>query len=151
MLRMRKKETLARDMLGQLELPFLWPDKDGALSLKARYHARSSGLPLRHLPRSPRGEVRRALRMLQSQSLSSWLLSKSFRVVGFGTVVESLFEMWLCQQLESCDFNAQTLVQVARDAAEELDLERGEILRLLVKATRRGGKFRSDGVIITKR
>jgi len=89
--------------------------------------------------------------MLQSQSLSSWLLSRSFRVVGFGTVKESLFEMWLSAQLETCAFGALPLAQVISGGVGGLELDQGEVLRLLVRVTRRGGRFKSDGEIITLR
>jgi len=69
--------------------------------------------------------------MLQSQSLSSWLLSRSFRVVGFGTVKESLFEMWLSDQLGSCAFGALPLAQVISGGVGGLELDQGEVLRLL--------------------
>lgn len=138
-------------MLVQGELPFLWPDDNGSLSLHQPFRARSSGLRSPHLRLSPRREVVRASRLLQSRSLSSWLLLKSFRAVGFGTVKESLFEMWLSDQLETCDFGALELDHVVGTAVADLELEAAEIIGLLIRVTRTAGAFKSDGEIITRR
>jgi len=79
------------------------------------------------------------------------LLSKSFRVVGFGTVKESLFEMWLSRQLETCAFNALELELVISSARGDLALDLDEVMRLLIRVTRSGGAFKSDGELITFR
>jgi hypothetical protein len=148
---MKKRKKARHDMLMQGELPLLWPDETGKLKLRESYRAPSNVSRLPPLQRSPRGEVVRASRLWRSQSLSSWLLSKSCRVVGFGTVRKSLFEMWLSQRLESCDFGALTLASVEKDACAELGLDLDEVKGLLLRSTREGGKFRSDGVIISRR
>lgn len=138
-------------MLVQGVLPFLWPDQNGRLNLQGVSREPSSGLLLPPSRRLPRREVVRASRLLRSRSLSSWLSSKSWGVVGFGTAKRSLFEMWLSARLESCAFGGMLLVEVVRDGAEDLGLEPGEVVRLLLGATRRGGRFKADGGLITLR
>jgi len=148
---MKKRKKAVRDMLAQGELPFLWPDRNGALHLRPHYRARSSGL---QSPRSrllPRAEVVRASRLQRSQSFVSWLLSKNFHVVGFGTVKESLFVMWLSRQLESCAFGALSIGEVVTGAVEELGFERSAVLAMLCALTVRDGSFKSDGVVISLR
>ena len=89
--------------------------------------------------------------MLRSQFLSSWLSSKNLTAVGFGMVVESLFEMWLSDQLETCAFNALELSTVADESAAQLQLDAEQVTRLLIRLTRRSASFKSDGEIITFR
>jgi len=89
--------------------------------------------------------------MSRSQSLSSWLLSKSLAVVGFGMVKESLFEMWLSARLETSDFFALELWRVLEASENELGLERDEGIGLLIRLTRSGAAFKSDGGLITFR
>src|SRR5688572_30030340 len=123
----KKKRAVAHDRIEQLELPFLWANKNGSLSLHRRYRARSSVSRLLRLQRSPRGEVVRASRLLRSQFLSSWLGSKNMAVIGFGKGKIQLFEMWLSNQLESAVFMALTLVEVVNVGAADLQLERAEV------------------------
>jgi len=147
----KRKTKAMRDGYEQGTLPFLWPDQNGSLSLTRSPRARSSGLQLLQSPRSPRAEVVRASRLLQSQSFVSWFLSKNSGVFGFGMVRVSLFETWLSARLESCAFNALSLSSVVSESVGELHLDLDEIKRLLIKATRQGGVFQSDGEIITFR
>lgn len=71
--------------------------------------------------------------------------------VGFGAGKQSRFETWLCRQLESCAYNALDVRGAIVAAVEDLALDRGEVVRLLVRSTRRGGDFKSDGELITFR
>lgn len=147
----KRKKAARHDSIVQGELPFLWPDENGSLNTHRQRGARSSGLLLQHSPRSPRAEVVRASRLLRSQFLSSWLLSKSLIVVGFGKVKGSLFEMWLSAQLETCDYGALTLSSVVEGSVGELGLDGEEVIRLLINSTRVRGPFKSDGEVITLR
>jgi hypothetical protein len=147
----RRKKPAGRDMLAQLELPHLWPDSNGNLNLGGHIPASSSGLQSLHSPRSPRGEVVRASRLLRSRFLLSWLQSKNWGVTGFGMARRSLFETWLSAQLESCAFGALSLGEVVRSAGADLRLEPGEVIGLLLRATRTGGRFKADGGLITLR
>jgi hypothetical protein len=79
------------------------------------------------------------------------LSSKNSGAAGFGGVKRSLFETWLSAQLEICDFGALPLALVEKSAAQELALDLDEVIRLLIATTRSGGRFRSDGEIITIR
>lgn len=147
----KRKRQAARDMLVQGVLPFLWPDQSGQLSLSRPFPERSSASGLPRLPRSPRAEVVRASRFQRSQSLSSWLSWKSLGVAGFGRARVSRFETWLSARLESSAFNALELERVITAAVEDLDLDRSEVLRLLVRVTREKARFKSDGKLITWR
>src|SRR3990172_8530519 len=145
----KRKKPAERDAFIQGEIPFLWPDENGSLSLDRPNFAGSSELRPRKGPRSPRKEVVRAARFLQTDFLSTWLMSKSRGAVGFGKVKESIFETWLSQRLEKAAFNALELVQVVRDAVEDLELGLEEVIGLLIRLTRVGAKFKSDGELIT--
>jgi hypothetical protein len=63
----------------------------------------------------------------------------------------SLFETWLLARLETSDFNALELSRVVSEAKDALGLDLAEVLRLLVRVTRRGGRLKSDGHLITWR
>ena len=147
----KRKKAAPHDSIEQLELPFLWPDRDGLLALPRTSTAQSSVLPLRHLPRSPRGEIARASRLLRSQSFVSWLWLKSSGGAGLGTVRLSLFEMWLSAQLEKSAFNALRLEEVIRDGAADLDLEENAVLRMVFRLTRPGATFKAEDGLITFR
>lgn len=147
----RRKKRTGRDSIGQGELPLLWPDEHGSLHLGTLPRAPSNGLRLRHLPRSSRREVVRASRLLRSRFLSSWLSSRNSGAAGFGAARESLFEMWLSRLLENSAFNALELGAVIQGASADLVLDAVEVLRLMVKVTRRTARFKSDGELITFR
>lgn len=147
----RKTKKAERDMLARMELPFLWPDQSGSLNLSITSPGRLSGLLLPHSPRSPRGEVVRASRLMRSRSLLSWLSSRSWGVVGFGVVRQSLFEMWLSAQLENCAFGGMLIREVVREAGELGFLDAGEVIGLVLRCARRGGKFRVEDGMITVR
>jgi hypothetical protein len=57
--------------------------------------------------------------------------------------------MWLSHRLESCAFNALGLVEVVRSASVDLELDAEEVIRLLVRLTRAGSTFKSDGDLVT--
>lgn len=70
-------------------------------------------------------------------------------MVGFGAVRGQLFEMWLTNALQDADFNALSLKGVVESAVENLGLGMDEVIGLLIRCTRAGGRFRSDGEVIT--
>ena len=150
-MRSKTKTPARHDTIVQGELPFLWPDENGSLQVTQSFHAPSNALRLPRLRLSPRAEVRKASRLLQSRSFYAWFSSKNLGAVGFGMGKRLLFEMWLSARLEICDFSALELESVIKDASAELVIGREEVVALLLRVTRRGGGFKSDGEIITFR
>lgn len=59
--------------------------------------------------------------------------------------------MWLSRLLENSAFNALELGAVIQGASADLVLDAVEVLRLMVKVTRRTARFKSDGELITFR
>lgn len=153
MWRMRRnaKKAVARDSIEQGELPLLWPDDRGSLKIGAQYRAGLSASLLPRLPLSPRRVVARSRRLLLSQSFSSWLFSKNWTNVGFGAAKVLHFEMWLSVRLEICAFNCEGIDELLENAAAELGLEKWDALRLLLRVTRAGARFKSDGELISFR
>ena len=78
-------------------------------------------------------------------------IGEELGAVGFGRAKEFHFETWLSRQLESCAFGSFEVREAVRSAGADLVLEDEEVLRLLIRATRSRGKFKSDGEIITLR
>lgn len=148
-MRSKKRKAAQRDSIWQLEIPWLWPDRDGLLTLPPASTAPSSVLLLPRLQRSPRGEVVRASRLLRSQFFSSWLSSRNWGAGGFGAAKERLFEMWLSRRLENSAFNALGFEQVVRDGAADLALDVDEVIGLVIRLTRAGSIFKSDDGLIT--
>jgi hypothetical protein len=151
MMMTKRKAAAARDGFEQGTLPFLWPDKDGSLNTRASVRGRLSGSPSQRSLLLPHAVVVKISRLQRSQSLSSWLSSRSSIALGFGKAKLSLFEVWLLAQLDISDFNAQSMSSVLGSGVEELHIDGEQVRRLLISATRRGGKFRSDEGIITIR
>lgn len=147
----KRKKAPARDGFVQGELPFLWPDENGSLSLERPYFARSSGSRLQRLQLTQHAARVSRLHLPRTRSLFLWLLERSSAAIGFGKVKESRFEMWLLRRLEEADFNAIEVIEVTKDAIVELELDRETVLRFLVRGTRSNGDFRSDGHIVTFR
>lgn len=147
----KKKKARRHDSIEQGELPFLWADKDGNLNTRTTRPAGSSGLLLPRSQLSPRREVIRARRLLQSQSLLSWLSSKNSAGVGYGKGALSLFEMWLSLRLESCAFNCESVAEVLGAAVDEIALEKWDAVQLLLKVTRPGERFKSEGGVVSFR
>ncbi len=145
----KRRKKARRDNIGAGGQYYLWPDENGLIRLP-----QSSPEPLKEsrslrLPLSPRGEKARALQLLRSRSLSLYLLSKSWGVVGFGAVRKRIFGQWLSQVLESCDFGALEIGAVVRSAVADLNISDEEARRLLAQATSEQGEFKSDGWIVT--
>lgn len=145
----RKKKN--RDSIGAGGQYPLWPDENGLVNPPLFSHAQLNVSQLQHLPRSPRAEKRRALRLLRSRSFSSWLLSKNLVVVGFGVVRRRIFDQWLSALLENSDFGAVSVSHAIGVAVADLGLDREEVIRLLARATADHGDFKSDGVIVMAR
>jgi hypothetical protein len=53
--------------------------------------------------------------------------------------------------LETCAFGGLLVGEVVESAGEDLRLEPGEVIRLLLQATRWGGRFAADGGLVTRR
>lgn len=90
--------------------------------------------------------LRRSLRSSSLWASAKWLLIGSRSMA-----TESAFALWLEREIESAAFGALTVEEVKRGAVERLELEESEVIRYLVRATREGGRFRSDGDIVTMR
>lgn len=72
-------------------------------------------------------------------------------MAGFGAVKELLFGRWLSHQLETAAFNALEIERVVASAGADLDIERDEAIRLLIRLTRAGGTFKANDGLITWR
>jgi hypothetical protein len=147
----KKKKARRHDSIVQGELPLLWPDASGTLNTPTARLAGSSALLLPRSQLSPRKEVIRARRLLLSQSFSSWLSSKNSAGVGYGRGALSLFEMWLSLRLESCAFNCESVAALLDAAGEEIALEKWDAVQLLLKVTRPGERFKSEGGFVSFR
>lgn len=140
-----------RKPLEQLQLPLLWPDKMGMLTLPLPSGGRLSGSRLRlWRPWPPTLRVSR-LSLPRSLSLSSWLLGKKSGAVSSFAGRELHFENWLLDVLQNADFEAMTVSALLVRAESDLQIERVEAIRLLAKVTGPGGRFRSEGGIVTDR
>ena len=63
----------------------------------------------------------------------------------------SLFEMWLSARLEICAFNCEGVAVLLNAAVEEIALEKWEAVQLLLKVTRPGERFKSEGGFVSFR
>jgi hypothetical protein len=147
----RKRKTARRDSIEAGEVPHLWPDENGALKIGKEYRAQSKELQLRRLRLLQREPVKRVLRRLRFGSFSSWLWLKNWGVVGFGMEGESLFEMWLWGLLAKSAFCALGQGAIVESAKEELGIDEDRAMRLLIKVTGAGGKFKADEGIVSAR
>lgn len=140
-----------RRALEQLKLPLLWPDENGVLTLPQPLDVHLKESPWRRwLPWPPTVRVSR-LSLPRSRSLSLWLLERRSGAVSSFAGRESLFESWLLDVLQSEDFCAISVSALLARAETDLQIERAEALRLLARVTGLGGKFRSEGGIVTER
>ncbi len=129
----------------------LWPDEEGKLILPPPSRAPLSGLALPRLRRSPRvQDIPRSSRRRLLFSLSSLWLKKLAAVSFFG-VGESAFGRWLETRIDAEPFQALGFESVISRAGEELGLDREKATGYLLRATRTGGRFHSDGEIVTRR
>ncbi len=71
--------------------------------------------------------------------------------VGFGVAIEMIFVTWLTTALLDADFNAISLNEVTVKAGYDLGLNEETILRLLIKHTARGARFKSHSGLLTFR
>jgi hypothetical protein len=147
----RRKKAAARDSIEQLELPLLWPDRDGLLTLPQRSAAPSSGWSLRDSQLSPRGEVARASRYLRSQYLWSWLSLKNSEKASYIGGSELRFGDWLSSALQAADFCALPVWRVVDAACDELRIDKWQTLRFILRLTGRGARFKSESGLITFR
>lgn len=129
----------------------LWPDEKGLLTLPRPSNAPLKEFSLRHWLRSPRVAIVRARSLRSSRYSASSLLLRSSAAAGWKEGVESLFSTWLRSQLIGADFEALSLAEVFAAASAELELDRERVLMILVKRTRSGSEFVSDGEIVTLR
>lgn len=140
-----------RRPLEQLKLPLLWPDKMGMLTLPPPSGGQLSASHLRRwLPWPPVARVSR-LSLPRSSSLSLWLLVRKSGAVSSFAGKESHFENWLSDVLLSEDFHALSVSALLARAENDLQIERVEAIRMLARVTGTGGKFRSEGGIVTIR
>ena len=146
-----RKKARRHDSIDAGELPYLWADDEGNINTKAKRRAGSSVLLLPRLQLSPRAAVRRARRLQLSRSFLSWLSSRSLDGAGYGKADASRFEMWLSLRLENCAFQCESVGAVLVAAGVELKLERWEAVALLLRVTRMGARFQSDGGIVSFR
>lgn len=143
-----RRKAMGDDRIVQLELPILWPDADGILALPQRSAKPPNGSRLRRLQLSPRMVVRAASRYLSSRSFSWWRWWRSSGEDGFIGVSESRFEAWLMDILQGEAFSALEVRMVVERAVDDLELERGDAVRLLLRVTRIGGLYKSvDGLV----
>jgi hypothetical protein len=147
----RTNKRVLRGTMGVRKVPILWPDAHGRLILPTSSVRQSNARQLQLWPSLPRAGRVSSLHLPRSRSLCSWLLERSPGIVGFGRVVERVFEAWLKDRLSWADFGAVSICEVVECAGVELGLERDVVIRLLVGGTSAGRKFKSDGVIITLR
>jgi hypothetical protein len=138
----------ARGRIVQGELPLLWPDENGNLTLPQPWEELSSESPWRRwLPWRRAAKVSQ-LRLPRSRSLSLWLSERRSGGALSFMGNESRFENWLSGVLLATDYQCMSLGLVIEGAQNDLHLERQEVIRLLIKATSARGKFKSlDGMI----
>jgi hypothetical protein len=129
--------------------PYLWPDKNGLLTLPGRWSAPSNVSRLRHWRPSPR-RGRAGVRSLpRSLSLRLWLSWRSGDGCAHGWRVEKRFEGWLSSIVESADFQVIPVGGLVLQACADLALDAEVVRRLLVRLTSRTGKFEVvDGLVM---
>jgi len=76
-------------------------------------------------------------------------LLKSLVVGGWNAARELRFATWLGSILETAAFEALTVVQILDRASAELELDTEHARRILIRLTRSGGRFKSDGELVT--
>lgn len=126
----------------------LWPKLDGLINLEGLPSARLSGSQSRHWRRLPRVvKVSESLSRRVQSSLSLWFWRRSGGPSFYAGSLPA-FETWLLNGLQSEDFGAVTLGGVIDGAVSELGISAEAARRFVAQATRPGGTFASDGVVI---
>lgn len=139
----------ARDRIKAGEQYTLWPDDAGRLILPQLSRAPSSGWELPRLPRLPRARGTRESSARRLSFFVSSLLLRSWGAASYFGASEFQFGKWLENEIERAEFGGMGLGFVLDNATKELGLDRETVVRLLIRATRAGGRFRSDGQIVT--
>lgn len=129
----------------------IWVDRDLALGLGLSQSGPLNESQLRHWRRSQRAPVVRASRLRRSGFLSSWYLSRSSGVCGFGQEKKALFQMWMIQRLAGAAFGVESVASVCDGAGVELGLGRDEALALVIGLTDGGGLLWCDSGMISIR
>jgi hypothetical protein len=138
----------------------LWPDENGKLILPARQaHADKAISTGRHNEPSellsPRSRLLRRVRSTKMSNLQSLSWSRLWRylnsqiIYSFEKATDHYFELWLSGKISGEAFGALGLAELVDLAGEELGLREDVIVKLVVKHTRPGAVFRSDGEIVT--
>lgn len=138
----------------------LWPDENGELILPARSsHSQGARVTERRKEPSellsPRSRLLRRVRSAKMSRLQLlpwsrlWRYLSSQIIYGFETATDHYFVLWLAGKLDGVDFGAISLAELVRVAGVELGLRDDVIIKLLVRHTRPGAMFRSDGEVVT--